>query len=92
MRKSVYQFVLASKVTLADLAVVIRCMPILCEGWGTNRPFVAILAAAMFIWAGALANLWKIASWSLRVEVSPIPPAFELPQLLTATQGGGSDV
>ncbi len=29
MRKSVYQFALASKVTLADLAVFIRCRPIL---------------------------------------------------------------
>lgn len=92
MRKSVYQFVLASKVTLADLAVFLRCMPILCEEWGTNRPFMDIVAAAMFIWAGSLANLWKIASWSLRVEVSAIPPTFELPQLLTATQGGDTDV
>ncbi len=92
MRKSVYQFALASKVTLADLAVFIRCMPILCEGWGTNRTFMAIMGAAMFIWAGSLANLWKIVSWSLRVEVSALSPTFELPQLLTATQGGGSDV
>lgn len=61
MRKSVYQFVLASMVTLADLAVFIRCMPILCEVWGANRPF---MAAAMYIWAGSLANLWKIASRS----------------------------
>lgn len=92
MSKSVYPLVLASIVTLVDLAVFILYLPIHCEGWGTNRPFMAIVAAAMFIWAGSLANLWKIASWSLRVEVSAIPPAFELPQLLTATQGGGSDV
>jgi hypothetical protein len=88
MRRSVYPLVLASMVTLVDLAVFILYMPIHCEAWGTNRPF---MAAAM-LWAGSLANLWKIASRSMRVEVSPISPTFELPQLLTATQGGGSHV
>ena len=92
MRKSVYQFVLASILTLADLAVFIHCIPILCEAWGPNRPFTAIMAAAMLICAGFLANLWKIAFQSLRVEVSAISPTFEFPQLPTATQGSGSDV
>lgn len=69
MGKSIQLCVLASLMTLADLAVFVYCTPILCQAWGANGWFMCSLFAGMVVWFSSLANLWRAAFRSVCVAI-----------------------
>lgn len=92
MCKSVYQFALATTITVADLAVFIHCLPIICQAWGTNHTVMASLSVAMFVWVESLANLWRAARRTLKAEMPTGSRSFAFEQFSAAPRGGDCDV
>jgi hypothetical protein len=59
MSKSVQLWVLACAMTVADLAIFVYCLPVICQAWGSNREFMGALFAGIIVWVESLANLWR---------------------------------
>src|SRR5258707_12858705 len=62
MSRSTQLCVLAGAMTLADLVVLIHCVPIVCQAWGSNRWIMCALFAGMVAWPNSLRDLWRAAT------------------------------
>src|SRR5258708_24623784 len=62
MSRSIQLCVLAGGMTLADLVVLIHCVPIVCQAWGSNRWIMCALFAGMVAWPNSLRDLWRAAT------------------------------
>jgi peptidoglycan/LPS O-acetylase OafA/YrhL len=92
MSRSVQLCALAVVVTLADLAVFVHCMPILCQAWGANPWFMCSLFAAMVIWLNSLANLWRIGTRHLYLSRTSPQASVSLLQLPAPDEGSNPNV
>jgi hypothetical protein len=54
MSRSIQFWFLAGVMTVADLAVFIHCVPIICQAWDSNSWYMSSLFVGMFVWAGSL--------------------------------------
>jgi hypothetical protein len=59
MNRSIQLWVLACAMTVADLAIFVHCLPVICQAWGSNRGFMGALFAGIIVWVESLANLWR---------------------------------
>jgi hypothetical protein len=59
MSRGVQLWVLAGVMTIADLAIFVHCVPVICQAWGSHRGFMGALFAGIFVWVESLANLWR---------------------------------
>jgi hypothetical protein len=84
--RSVQLWILAGALTVADMAVFVHCVPIICQAWGSNRWFMGSLFAGIFVWAESLANLWGAGIREL--QLSRMGQQASVPLLpLCATKG-----
>ncbi|MCU1222338.1 MAG: hypothetical protein JWQ42_431 [Edaphobacter sp.] len=92
MSRGVQLWVLASVMTVADLAVFIHCVPIICQAWGSNRWFMGSLFAGIFVWVESHANLWRAGIRDLQSPRIGRPASVLLLPLLAPDEGENPNV
>jgi hypothetical protein len=92
MSRSIQLWFLAGVMTVADLAVFIHCVPIVCQAWGSNRWIMCALFAGTVVWADSLLNLWRAATRGLALRRNPAPAPASLLSLPVHDEGSHPNV
>jgi len=92
MARTVLIWLVIATLTSADLVVFVKCVPPLCQVWGTDRLWMSTLFLGLVIWVESLSNVWKAA---LRIwnPLLYLTTGVALPvRLLPSEQGGEENV